>query len=113
MKRFLSVGLLCMSLFTTIQAQTTHTVKHMETQLQDVLNVLEDMDIHIHRFDVSQFLDATYQMEIYVDEYKNHQKTGRTHHFDLGKNICSLDEIPEEHKEGFRKAYKIPNGEKE
>ena len=59
-----------MSLFTTIQAQTTHTVKHMETQLQDVLNVLEDMDIHIHRFDVSQFLDATYQMEIYVDEYK-------------------------------------------
>ena len=68
MKRFLSVGLLCMSLFTTIQAQTTHTVKHMETQLQDVLNVLEDMDIHIHRFDVSQFLDATYQMEIYVDE---------------------------------------------
>lgn len=46
----------------------------METQLQDVLNVLEDMDIHIHRFDVSQFLDATYQMEIYVDEYKNHQK---------------------------------------
>lgn len=113
MKRFLSAGLLCMSLFTTIQAQTTHTVKHMETQLQDVLNVLEDMDIHIHRFDVSQFLDATYQMEIYVDEYKNHQKTGRTHHFDLGKNICSLDEIPEEHKEGFRKAYKIPNGEKE
>lgn len=50
MKRFLSVGLLCMSLFTTIQAQTTHTVKHMETQLQDVLNVLEDMDIHITPF---------------------------------------------------------------
>ena len=86
MKRILVSALLCMSLFAAAQAQTTHTVKLVDTQLQDVLNVLEDMDIYIHRFDVSQFLDATYHVEIYVEEYKNNQKTGKVHHFDLGKN---------------------------
>ena len=98
MKRILVSALLCTSLFAAAQAQTTHTVKLVDTQLQDVLNVLEDMDIYIHRFDVSQFLDATYHVEIYVEEYKNNQKTGKVHHFDLGKNIRSLDEIPEEHR---------------
>ena len=87
MKRILVSALLCTSLFAAAQAQTTHTVKLVDTQLQDVLNVLEDMDIYIHRFDVSQFLDATYHVEIYVEEYKNNQKTGKVHHFDLGKNI--------------------------
>ena len=98
MKRILVSALLCTSLFAAAQAQTTHTVKLVDTQLQDVLNVLEDMDIYIHRFDVSQFLDATYHVYIYVEEYKNNQKTGKVHHFDLGKNIRSLDEIPEEHR---------------
>ena len=113
MKRILVSALLCTSLFAAAQAQTTHTVKLVDTQLQDVLNVLEDMDIYIHRFDVSQFLDATYHVEIYVEEYKNNQKTGKVHHFDLGKNIRSLDEIPEEHRKGFRKEYQIPAGKKE
>lgn len=112
MKRILVSALLCTSLFAAAQAQTTHTVKLVDTQLQDVLNVLEDMDIYIHRFDVSQFLDATYHVEIYVEEYKNNQKTGKVHHFDLGKNIRSLDEIPEEHRKGFRKEYQIPAGKK-
>lgn len=76
MKRILVSALLCTSLFAAAQAQTTHTVKLVDTQLQDVLNVLEDMDIYIHRFDVSQFLDATYNVEVYVEEYKNNQKTG-------------------------------------
>lgn len=113
MKRILVSALLCTSLFAAAQAQTTHTVKLVDTQLQDVLNVLEDMDIYIHRFDVSQFPDATYHVEIYVEEYKNNQKTGKVHHFDLGKNIRSLDEIPEEHRKGFRKEYQIPAGKKE
>ena len=113
MKRILVSALLCTSLFAAAQAQTTHTVKLVDTQLQDVLNVLEDMDIYIHRFDVSQFLDATYHVEIYVEEYKNNQKTGKVLHFDLGKNIRSLDEIPEEHRKGFRKEYQIPAGKKE
>ena len=113
MKRILVSALLCTSLFAAAQAQTTHTVKLVDTQLQDVLNVLEDMDIYIHRFDVSQFLDATYHVEVYVEEYKNNQKTGKVHHFDLGKNIRSLDEIPEEHRKGFRKEYQIPAGKKE
>ena len=91
MKRILVSALLCTSLLAAAQAQTTHTVKLVDTQLQDVLNVLEDMDIYIHRFDVSQFLDATYHVEVYVEEYKNNQKTGKVHHFDLGKNIRSLD----------------------
>ena len=60
MKRILVSTLLCTSLLAAAQTQTTHTVKLVDTQLQDVLNVLEDMDIYIHRFDVSQFLDATY-----------------------------------------------------
>ena len=113
MKKILVSALLCASLFAAAQAQTTHTVKLVDTQLQDVLNVLEDMDIYIHRFDVSQFLDATYHMEVYVEEYKGNQKTGRVHHFDLGKNIRSLDEIPEEHRNAFRETYQIPAGKKE
>lgn len=113
MKRILVSALLCTSLLAAAQTQTTHTVKLVDTQLQDVLNVLEDMDIYIHRFDVSQFLDATYNVEVYVEEYKNNQKTGKVHHFDLGKNIRSLDEIPEEHRKGFRKEYQIPAGKKE
>ena len=47
MKRILVSALLCTSLFAAAQAQTTHTVKLVDTQLQDVLNVLEDMDIYI------------------------------------------------------------------
>ena len=101
-----------MSLFAAAQAQTTHTVKLVDTQLQDVLNVLEDMDIYIHRFDVSQFLDATYHVEVYVEEYKNNQKTGKVHHFDLGKNIRSLDEISEEHRDAFERHTKSPPGKK-
>lgn len=102
-----------LSLLAVIQAQTVPTVKPAETQIEDILNVLNNMDIHLQRFDVSQFLCSTYQMEVYVDEYRNNQRTGRCHRFELGKNIGSLDDFPEESWPALREIHHLAEGETE
>lgn len=113
LKRILAAGLLCLSVPAAAQEQATCGVERVEPKMEDILNLLEGMDIHLFRFDVSRFLDTVYRMEIYVKEYRNNQETGRVHHFDLQKNIGSLDDFQEEDWPTLRQIHQLPEGEKE
>ena len=107
----MATGGLCLACAVASPAQEIQQVKSDAPRLEDVYNVLEDLGIRVFRFDLSSFLHDVYNVEGYVAEYKNNKPTGNVHTFELGANIRSLDEIPEEHRQGFRKTYHIPDGE--
>lgn len=113
LKKILAAGLFCLSVSATAQEQATYEVERVEPKMEDILNIFKGMDIHLSRFDVSRFLDTVYRMEIYVKEYKNNQETGRVHHFDLQKNIGSLNDFRQEDWPTLRQIHQLSEGEKE
>ena len=72
-----------------------------EPQLEDIYNVLEAMDIHMFRFELKEFLNKVYTVTVYMDEYENGKSPKQVHNIRLGKNIQSLNAVPENI---FRKA---------
>ena len=110
-KKAIVAGLLGMVCVLAAPAQEMQRVKSVEPKLEDVFHVMNDLGIHVFRFDLGGFLDAVYEVEGYVAEYKDNRPTGNVHTFQFGNNIRSLDEIPEEHRQGFRDKYQIPAGE--
>lgn len=84
-----------------------------EPQLEDIYTVLETMDIYLFRFDLKQFLNQTYTVNVYVDEYEKGKAPKQAHLVGLGKNILSLDVVPEEEREAFRQIKRVPEGKNE
>lgn len=81
-----------------------------EPQLEDIYNVLEAMDIHMFRFELKEFLNKVYTVTAYMDEYENGKSPKQVHNIRLGKNIQSLNAVPEEHRQAFREIKHIPEG---
>ena len=81
-----------------------------EPQLEDIYNVLEAMDIHMFRFELKEFLNKVYTVTVYMDEYENGKSPKQVHNIRLGKNIQSLNAVPEEHRQAFREIKHIPEG---
>lgn len=106
--------LLCLLLTGIADAQEkAPQVIKTEPQLEDIYNVLAAMNIHIYRFDVKEFLNRVYTVNAYVDEYEKDKSPKRIHNIRLGKNIKSLDEIPEKHRQAFREIKHVPEGKNE
>ena len=84
-----------------------------EPQLEDIYNVLEAMDIHMFRFELKEFLNKVYSVTVYMDEYENGKSPKQVHNIRLGKNIQSLNAVPEEHRQAFREIKHIPEGKNE
>ncbi len=112
--KFMTVVLLSLFLtgFASAQQKAPQVIK-TEPQLEDIFNVLEAMDTHLFRFDLKEFLNKVYTANVYIDEYNADQSPKRVHTIRLGSNINSLDEVPEEHRQGFRKIKNIPEGKNE
>lgn len=113
-KNKLTAILLCLSLAGIANAQEkSPQVIKSELQVEDIYNVLEAMDIHIFRFDLKEFLNKTYTVNIYIDEYEKGKSPKQAHRIGLGKNIQSLNVVPEEHRQAFREIKHIPEGKNE
>lgn len=113
-KNNLTALLLCLSFTGIAKAQEKNPqVIKAEPQLEDVYNVLETMDIHIFRFDLKEFLNKTYTINMYVDEYEKGKSPKQAHNIGLGKNIQSLNVVPEEQRQAFREMKQIPEGKNE
>lgn len=113
-KNKLIASLLCLLAAGIADAQEkAPQVIKSEPQLEDIYNVLEAMNVHIFRFDLKEFLNKTYTVSLYVDEYEKGKSPKQAHSIRLGKNIASLDEVPEEHRQAFRKIKHIPEGKNE
>ena len=97
----------------TAHSQEPRKVVSVDPQMSDIYNVLNLLDIKMFRFDLTSFLSEKYSVNLYMDEYKNNQKIKRVRVMNLGENIKSLDEIPEEHREYFRKSKQVPEGKNE
>lgn len=108
MKTKLVILLFCLLSAGTASAQDSLKVTQATPQTSDILTILETMDIYLYRFDLKEFLNDTYAMNIYIDEYTKDAPATRYQTLRLGNNITSLDEVPEEHREGFRELKNIP-----
>ena len=109
-----TITLLCL-LFTGVanaQEKAPQVIKS-EPQLEDIYNVLEAMDTYIFRFDLKEFLNKVYTINVYVDEYEKDKTSKQIHNIRLGKNIQSLDVVPEEHRQAFREIKHVPEGKNE
>lgn len=71
------------------------------------------MDIYLFRFDLKDFLNQTYTVNAYIDEYQKGQEPKRIRTLKLGKNIASLNDVPEEHRKAFREIKQVPEGKNE
>lgn len=112
--KLIIITLLCLFLTGMADAQEkTPQVIKSEPQPEDIFNVLEAMNIHIFRFDLKEFLNKVYAVNVYVDEYEKNKSPKRIHSMRLGQNIKSLNIVPEEHRQGFRKIKQIPEGKNE
>lgn len=114
MKKLLLATVVCVAAcFSSIKAQEDPKVIKTEPQLSDIYEVLETMNIHLFRFDLSEYLQDVYSVKLYIDEYENGKwvKEAGSSHF--GKNRESLNNVPENVREDFRKYKKIPEGKDE
>ena len=105
--------LICLSYVSTVSSQEASKVVKVEPQLSDICNILELMDINLFRFDLNSFLNHKYTMSIYIDEYVNNKKIKRHSRIKLGSNIMSLNDMPADKRDDFRKAMLVPEGENE
>lgn len=113
MKKLVITLGICASCVCTALSQEKPQVVKVEPQLTDIFSVLDIMDIKIFRFDLTSFLQETYTMSVYIDEYENNKKTKRLRTIQLGENIKSLDDLPEKYREEFRKEKQVPQGKNE
>lgn len=113
MKKLLFTILCLVGYTLTTQAQEPRKVVQAEPQYSDVLNVFSLLDIDVFRFDLTAFSNEKYAISLYIDEYENNQKKGRVRTNHLGENIVSLDEVPAERRDEFRKMKQIAEGENE
>lgn len=108
------IALLCaVALVDPLRAQDCLRVTPQPVQLEDVVDVLEMNDIHIHRFDLQALLKTHYNVSFYVDEYRHAEKQGRVHTFLFGPNIGSVTEYPEDVQEAVRQEYHLSPNENE
>ena len=113
MKTKLIILLFCLLSAGTASAQDSLRIVKTTPQMDDIFSVLETMNIYLYRFDLKEFLNDTYTINIYIDEYTKGAPAARYQTLRLGNNITSLNEVPEEHREGFRKLKNIPAGKNE
>lgn len=102
---------MCLFCVVLVTAQDRNVVKSVPPQTDDIFNVLSDMGIEMFRYDLSAFNDSVYVVEAYVEEYEGNSPTGYVRTFELDRNICSLEDEPEEERLSLRKEHKIPDGE--
>lgn len=108
------ITLLCaVALVGDLRAQDSLRVTTQTIQLEDVIDVLDMNDIHVHRFDLQSLLKTHYDITFYVDEYRHAEKQGRVHSFLFGPNIGSVTEYPEEQREAIRREYHLAPDENE
>ena len=113
MKNILLTAAICLLSIYRVQAQPNPQVIRTEPQTSDLFNVLEPMDVCIYHFDLKEFLNEKYKFTAYIDEYSPNKEPKRIYNNNLGNNIKSLSEIPEEHQKEFRKIKQIPEGKNE
>lgn len=84
---------------TSVHAQQ---VKPVDANIEDILKVLEISKQKIYSFDISSLLNNTYNIEFFIKEYN--VDTGVVTEIDrrkMGPNRKFVQDIPEEHREGF------------
>lgn len=108
------ITLLCaVALVGDLRAQDSLRVTTQTIQLEDVIDVLDMNDIHVHRFDLQSLLKTHYDITFYVDEYRHAEKQGRVHSFLFGPNIMSVEVYPEEQWEAVRQEHHLAPNESE
>ena len=114
MRKYTLATLLCVFLAVVANAQEEGPkVVKTEPEMADIYGVLEALNINLFRFDLSAFLTDVYSVNLYIDEYEKGKEPKRDRTIRLGKNIKSLEEIPEKHREAFRELKKVPEGQNE
>lgn len=120
MKKFLSMTLGILAFISPIKAQNEPavvedelTVVKVEPQLSDIHEVLKVLNINMYRFDLSKYLNEVYNVRLYVDEYENGKRTKEVGSLRLGRNIESLNKVPEKERDNFRKIKNVPEGKNE
>lgn len=114
MKKLLSVVCAGLFGFCSLSAQEGAKVVAVEPQFSDLCDALATtLDLRVFRFDLKAFLQETYTVGLYIDEYKNGQPQRRIRTMKLGKNIESLADLPEHLRESYRQDKQIPEGENE
>lgn len=112
-KKVLHTFLICWLFTLPVMAQDSCMVVKAEPQLSDIYGALRSLNVHIFRFDISSFLKSVYQVNLYIDEYEKDSIPHRYRDVSLGTNIESLDNVPEEYREEFRKIKQVPEGKNE
>lgn len=113
MRKTLLLITACMLSFQIATAQEKPQVKRVDPQTSDLFKVLETMDVFMYRFDLREFLNEKYNITAYIDEYEPGKEPQRIYNANLGDNIRSLSEVPEEYREDFRKEKQVPEGKDE
>lgn len=99
--------------YCTLQAQESPKITQIDPQISDLFNVLEAMDVYLYRFNLKEFLNNKYNISVYIDEYEPKNSPKRIFNHNMGNNIRSLSEVPEEYREEWRKYKQIPEGKDE
>lgn len=110
MKNILTALTLSLITILPLRAQDSVKVVPQSPQLEDVLHVLEIMDVHLYNFDLTAFLDDTYEVRLYIDEYEAGKERKRLRTQSFGKNICTLKDYPEQDWTTLRDIYNLPEG---
>lgn len=113
MRKHTLVALICISFAFTAYAQEGPKVMKVDPQMSDIYNVFDVLNIHLSRFDLKAFLTDVYFVNVYVDEYVKGKDVKRVNTTRVGKNITSLNEVPEKYRDDFRKLKNIPAGKNE
>lgn len=113
MKKFALTLFVCIAFSFLTKAQEGPKIIKSEPQLSDIYNVLDAINIKIFRFDLSEFLNDTYTVTLYVNEYENGKQIKQVGSSNLGMNIESLNNVPEDMREAFRKLKQVAEGKQE
>lgn len=109
-KKAIVAGLLGMVCVLASPAQEMQRVKSVEPKLGDVFHVMNDLGIHVFRFDLGGFLDAVYEVEGYVAEYKTTVPLGMCIPFTLETTYALWTKFPRNTAKDFATNIKSPKG---
>ena len=88
------LSLLSLWMVTSVSAQS---IKKQEATMEDYIPLLQASGYDVYSFDISEFMDETYQFIFQIKEYVNGEEVKNSDYWGLS-NRMMLDEFPEEQK---------------
>lgn len=86
-------SLLSLWMVTSVSAQS---VKSQDATAEDYLPLLQASGYQVYSFDISEFLDGTYNFTFRIKEYVDKEEVQGNHRYMMFPNRIMLDEFPEE-----------------